>query len=80
MTHDKYDTDILKTLKSIDASLKNIAKSVQPVNTTVIIDNNSEEAVRNFLNSLQRKNVQREDAECQQNFLVFVQHYLLYLQ
>nr|UWH98994.1 MAG: hypothetical protein [Bacteriophage sp.] len=40
MTHDKYDTDILKTLKSIDASLKNIAKSVQPVNTTVIIDNN----------------------------------------
>lgn len=45
MTHDKYDTDILKTLKSIDASLKNIAKSVQPVNTTVIIDNNSEEAV-----------------------------------
>ena len=64
MTHDKYDTDILKTLKSIDASLKNIAKTVQPVNTTVIIDNNSEEAVRNFLNSLQRKNVQREDAEC----------------
>lgn len=64
MTHDKYDTDILKTLKSIDASLKNIAKSVQPVNTTVIIDNNSEEAVRNFLNSLQRKNIQREDAEC----------------
>lgn len=64
MTHDKYDTDILKTLKSIDASLKNIAKSVQTVNTTVIIDNNSEEAVRNFLNSLQRKNVQREDAEC----------------
>lgn len=64
MTHDKYDTDILKTLKSIDASLKNIAKSVQPVNTTVIIDNNSEEAVRNFLNSLQRKNVQLEDAEC----------------
>lgn len=64
MTHDKYDTDILKTLKSIDASLKNIAKSVQPVNTTVIIDNNSEEAVRNFLNSLHQKNVQREDAEC----------------
>ena len=28
MTHDKYDTDILKTLKSIDASLKSIAKSV----------------------------------------------------
>jgi len=25
MTHDKYDTDILKTLKSIDASLKSIA-------------------------------------------------------
>ena len=62
MTHDKYDTDILKTLKSIDASLKSIAKSVQPVNTTVVIDNNSE-----------------EDAECQQKFLVFVQHYLLYL-
>lgn len=57
MTHDKYDTDILKTLKSIDASLKNIAKSVQPVNTTVIIDNNSEEAVRNFLNSLHQKNI-----------------------
>lgn len=37
MTHDKYDTDILKTLKSIDASLKNIAKSVQPVNTTLLI-------------------------------------------
>ena len=49
MTHDKYDTDILKTLKSIDASLKSIAKSVQPVNTTVVIDNN---------------NVQREDAGC----------------
>ena len=26
MTHDKYDTDILKTLQSIDASLKSIAK------------------------------------------------------
>lgn len=26
MTHDKYDTDILKTLKSIDASLKSITK------------------------------------------------------
>ena len=26
MTHDKYDTDILKTLKSIDASLKRITK------------------------------------------------------
>lgn len=26
MTHDKYDTDILKTLKSIDVSLKSIAK------------------------------------------------------
>ena len=50
MTHDKYDTDILKTLKSIDASLKSIAKSVQPVNTTVVIDNNSEEAVKEFLN------------------------------
>lgn len=44
MTHDKYDNDILKTLKSIDASLKSIAKSVQPINTTVVIDNNSEEA------------------------------------
>lgn len=44
MTHDKYDNDILKTLKSIDASLKSIAKSVQPANTTVMIDNNSEEA------------------------------------
>ena len=64
MIHDKYDTDILKTLKSIDASLKSIAKSVQPVNTTVVIDNNSEEAVKEFLNSLHRKNVQREDAGC----------------
>ena len=64
MTHDKYDTDILKTLKSIDASLKSIAKSVQPVNTTVVIDNNSEEAVRDFLNSLHQKNIQQEDAEC----------------
>jgi hypothetical protein len=64
MTHDKYDTDILKTLKSIDASLKNIAKSVQPVNTTVIIDNNSEEAVRNFLNSLHQKNIRQEDTKC----------------
>lgn len=64
MTHDKYDTDILKTLKSIDASLKSIAKSVQPVNTTVVIDNNSEEAVKEFLNSLHRKNVQRKDAGC----------------
>ena len=61
---DKYDTDILKTLNSIDASLKSIAKSVQPVNTTVVIDNNSEEAVKEFLNSLHRKNVQQEDAEC----------------
>lgn len=60
----QYDTDILKTLKSIDASLKSIAKSVQPVNTTVVIDNNSEEAVKEFLNSLHRKNVQREDAGC----------------
>ena len=50
MTHDKYDTDILKTLKSIDASLKSIAKSVQPVNTTVVIDNNSEEAVKELKN------------------------------
>lgn len=64
MTHDKYDTDILKTLKSIDASLKSIAKSVQPVNTTVTIDDNSEDAVRDFLNSLYQKNIQQEDAEC----------------
>jgi hypothetical protein len=64
MTHDKYDTDILKTLKSIDASLKSIAKSVQPVNTTVTIDDNSEDAVRDFLNSLHQKNIQQEDAEC----------------
>lgn len=28
------------------------------------IDNNSEEAVKEFLNSLHRKNVQREDAGC----------------
>lgn len=55
MTHDKYDIDILKTLKSIDASLKSIAKSVQPVNTTVTIDDNSEDAVRDFLNSLHQK-------------------------
>ena len=64
MTHDKYDTDILKTLKSIDASLKSIAKSEQPVNTTVTIDDNSEDAVRDFLNSLHQKNIQQEDAEC----------------
>lgn len=64
MTHDKYDTDILKTLKSIDVSLKSIAKSVQPTNTTVVIGNNSEEHVKEFLNSLHRKNVQREDAGC----------------
>lgn len=61
MTHDKYDTDILKTLKSIDASLKSIAKSVQPTNATVMIDNNSEEAVREFLNSLHEKNIQQEE-------------------
>lgn len=61
MTHDKYDTDILKTLKSIDASLKSIAKSIQPVNTTADIDNNSEEAVREFLNSLHQKNIQQEE-------------------
>jgi len=61
MTHDKYDTDILKTLKSIDASLKSIAKSVQPVNTTVTIDDNSEDAVRDFLNSLHQKNIQQEE-------------------
>jgi hypothetical protein len=36
MTHDKYDTDILKTLMSI----------------------------KEFLNSLHRKNVQREDTGC----------------
>lgn len=57
MTHDKYDTDILKTLKSIDASLKSIAKSVQPVNTTVTIDDNSEDDVKEFLNSLRRQNI-----------------------
>lgn len=57
MNHDKYDNDILKTLKSIDMSLKSIAKSLQSVNTTVDIDNNSEEAVKEFLNSLHRKNV-----------------------
>lgn len=64
MTHDKYDNDILKTLKSIDTSLKSIAKSVQPANTTVMIDNNSEESVREFLNSLHDKNIQQEDVEC----------------
>lgn len=63
MTHDKYDTDILKTLKSIDASLKSIAKSVQPTNATAMIDSNSEEAVREFLNSLHEKNIQQEDVE-----------------
>lgn len=63
MTHDKYDTDILKTLKSIDASLKSIAKSVQPTNATAMIDNYSEEAVREFLNSLHEKNIQQEDVE-----------------
>lgn len=68
MTHDKYDTDILKTLKSIDASLKSIAKSVQPVNTTVVIDNNSEEAVKEFLNSLHRKNVQQGMRNVSKNF------------
>ena len=53
MTHDKYDNDILKTLRSIDMSLKIIAQSVKSTNTTVDnIDNNSEEAVREFLNSL----------------------------
>lgn len=64
MTHDKYDNDILKTLKSIDTSLKSIAKSLQPINTTVVIDNNSEEAVREFLSSLHHKNIQQEDVEC----------------
>lgn len=48
MTHDKYDTDVLKTLKSIDASLKSIAKSVQVKNTTV--DNDSEEAAKDLIN------------------------------
>lgn len=61
MTHDKYDTDILKTLKSIDMSLKSIAKSLQSVNTTVTIDDNSEDAVRDFLNSLHQKNIQQEE-------------------
>lgn len=61
MTHDKYDIDILKTLKSIDMSLKSIVKSVQPVNTTVTIDDNSEDAVRDFLNSLHQKNIQQEE-------------------
>ena len=61
MTHDKYDIDILKTLKSIDVSLKSITKSVQPVNTTVTIDDNSEDAVRDFLNSLHQKNIQQEE-------------------
>ena len=46
MTHDKYDTDVLKTLKSIDASLKSITKSVQVKNTTV--DNDSEEAAKDL--------------------------------
>lgn len=31
MNHDRYDNDILKTLKSIDMSLKSIAKSLQMV-------------------------------------------------
>lgn len=44
--------------------LKSIAKSLQPINTTVVIDNNSEEAVREFLNSLHHKNIQQEDVEC----------------
>lgn len=61
MTHDKYDIDILKTLKSIDMSLKSIAKSLQSVNTTVTIDDNSEDAVRDFLNSLHQKNIQQEE-------------------
>ena len=47
MTHDKYDTDVLKTLKSIDASLKSIAKSVQVKNTTV--GNDSEEATKDLI-------------------------------
>ena len=64
MTHDKYDTDILKTLNSIEASLISIAKSVQTTKTTVMNENNYEEAVREFLNSLHDKNIQQEDAEC----------------
>lgn len=40
---------------------KSIAKSVQPVNTTVTIDDNSEDAVRDFLNSLHQKNIQQEE-------------------
>lgn len=32
ITHDKYDNEILKALKSIDMSLKNIAKNIQPAN------------------------------------------------
>lgn len=47
MAHDKYDTDVLKTLKSIDASLKSIAKSVQVKNTTV--DKDSEEAAKDLI-------------------------------
>lgn len=65
MTHDKYDNDILKALRSIDTSLKSIAKSVQPTNTTVVIDYNcSEEAVREFLDLLHQKNIQQEDVKC----------------
>lgn len=47
MTHDKYDNDILKILKSIDVSLKSIAKSIQVKNTTV--DNDSEEATKDLI-------------------------------
>lgn len=61
MRYESYEDDILKTFKSIDASLKSIAKSVQPTNATVMIDNNSEEAVREFLNSLHQKNIQQEE-------------------
>lgn len=43
MTHDKYDNDILKTLKSIDASLKSIAKSVQPVKTADVYGDGTNE-------------------------------------
>ena len=43
MRYESYEDDILKTFKSIDASLKTIAKSLQSINTTVDIDNDSEE-------------------------------------
>ena len=61
MRYESYEDDILKTFKSIDASLKTIAKSLQYINTTVMIDDNSEDAVRDFLNSLHQKNIQQEE-------------------